>query len=142
MMKLQSDFLDQVEIFSNRLLKRKDDLKIIVEAFNKSDQPNNVEDFFFTGKYINGLFRVLKNSGNIPKVENVDQIKKDLSENIEKLISQLKRITLRMNDEEKKQIEFSYFELTQNTLHSLQELAEDLDSAKKYLNYLKRIQPK
>lgn len=141
-MKLQSDFLDQVEIFSNRLLKRKDDLKIIVEAFNKSDQPNKVEDFFFTGKYINGLFRVLKNSGNIPKVENVDQIKKDLSENIEKIISQLKRITLRMNDEEKKQIEFSYFELTQNTLHSLQELAEDLDSAKKYLNYLKRIQPK
>ncbi len=137
-MKLQSDFLDQVEIFSNRLLKRKDHLKIIIEAFDKSDQSNNVEDFFFTGKYINGLFRVLKNSENLPKVENVDQIKKDLSENIEKIIFQLKKIIFQMNDGEKKQIEINYLELTQNTFHNLQELAEDLDSAKKYLNYLKR----
>lgn len=137
-MKLQSDFLDQVEIFSNRLLKRKDHLIIIIEAFDKSDQSNNVEDFFFTGKYINGLFRVLKNSENLPKVENVDQIKKDLSENIEKIIFQLKKIIFQMNDGEKKQIEINYLELTQNTFHNLQELAEDLDSAKKYLNYLKR----
>ncbi len=135
---LQSDFLDQIEIFSNRLLKRKDHLKMIIEAFDKSDQFNNIEDFFFTGKYVNGLFRVIKNSENIPKVEKIDHIKKDLSENIEKIISQLKKVIFQMNDGEKKQIEFNYLELNQNTLNNLQELAEDLDSAKKYLNYLKR----
>ena len=87
---------------------------------------------------MNGLFRVLRNSANIPEVENVDQIKKDLSENMEKVISQLKEITLATNEMNKKFFEDNYLQLSQTSMQNLQQLVEDLDIIKKYLNHLKR----
>jgi hypothetical protein len=135
---LQKDLLDEVEKFTNESLHRKEDLSIIIDSYN---QDNNVEDFenlSFIGKYVNGLFKVLNSSVKIPEVQSVEHIKKDLSENMEKVISYLKEITLMMNDDSKMKFENSYFKLSQNSLQNLQQLAEDLDNIKKYLNHLKR----
>ena len=84
------------------------------------------------------MFKVLANSTKIPEVENVDHIKKDLSENMGKVISQLKEITFYMNEKNKMLIEENYLKLSQSSLQNLQQLVEDLDSIKKYLNFLKR----
>ena len=138
MKNLPTNFLDDVEKFSHQSLKRKNDLSILVKAYDENGKLEDFENLSFTGKYINGLFTVLKNSVNIPEVENVDQIKKDLSENMEKVTSALKEITFKMSDDEKKIIEESYLNLNQNSLQNLQQLVEDLDHIKKYLNYLKR----
>lgn len=138
MNKLQSTFLKEVEKFTGKLFNRKDDLKIIIEAFNHNEKIEDFEKLTFTGKYVNGLFRVLNNSIKIPEVESVDHIKKDLSENMEKVILQLKEITFKMNAEDKKKIEDNYLQLSQNSLLNFQQLVEDLDTIKKYLNHLKR----
>lgn len=138
MNKVHPDFLDDVEKFSGKSLNKKKDLSIILEVIDTDEKFKDFENLCFTGKYVNGLFRVLRNSANIPEVENVDQIKKDLSENMEKVISQLKEITLTTNEMNKKFFEQNYFQLSQTSMQNLQQLVEDLDIIKKYLNHLKR----
>ena len=138
MNKPQSTFFAEVENLTGKLFNRKDDLKIIFEAFNRDNKIEDFEKLTFTGKYVNGLFRVLRNSDKIPEVESVDHIKKDLSENMEKVISQLREITFKMNEDDRKKIEDAYLQLSQNSLQNLQLLVEDLDYIKKYLNHLKR----
>ena len=138
MNKLPPNFLDEVEKFSGKSLNKKDDLMLVLETCNSNEKLNEFEDLSFTGKYVNGLFRVLQNSVKIPEVENIDQIKKDLSENMEKVISQLKEITSYMNAKNKMFIEENYLKLTQDSLQNLKQLVEDLDIIKKYLNFLKR----
>ena len=136
--KFPPNFLNEVEKFSGKLLHKKNDLTVILDVFKVNEKFKEFEDLSFTGKYVNGLFRVLKNSIKIPEVENADQIKKDLSENMEKVISQLKEITFSMNEKNKKHFDENYFQLSQNSIQNLQKLVEDLDIIKKYLNHLKR----
>jgi len=138
MNKLPQNFLDDVEKFSGKSLNKKDDLMLVFEACNSNEKFNEFENLSFTGKYVNGLFRVLQNSVKIPEVENIDQIKKDLSENMEKVISQLKEITSYMIEKNKMLFEENYLQLSQSSLQNLQQFVEDLDIIKKYLNFLKR----
>jgi hypothetical protein len=138
MIRLHPNFLDDVEKFSGKSLNKKDDLVDIIETYKSSKKFEEFENLSFTGKYVNGLFKVLANSTKIPEVENVDHIKKDLSENMEKVNSQLKEITSSMNEKNKMLIEENYLKLTQDSLQNLKQLVEDLDSIKKYLNFLKR----
>jgi len=138
MNKFSPSFLDDVEKFSSKSLNKKKDLSIILEAIDTDEMFKDFENMCFTGKYVNGLFKVLRNSVNIPEVENVDQIKKDLSENMEKVISQLKEITSYMIEKNKMLFEENYLQLSQSSLQNLQQFVEDLDIIKKYLNFLKR----
>ncbi len=138
MLKPPPNILDDVERVSGTSLNKKNDLLIILEAINTGEKFEDFEKLSFTGKYVNGLFRVLANSTKIPEVENVDHIKKDLSENMEKVISQLKGIALIMNEKNKILIEENYLQLSQDSLQNLRLLVEDLDIIKKYLNHLKR----
>ena len=138
MIKLNPNFLEDVEKFSGKSLNKKVDLADIIEAYKSSKKFEDFESLSFTGKYVNGLFKVLANSTKIPEVENVDHIKKDLSENMEKVISQLKEITSYMNEKNKMFIEENYLQLSQSSLQNLRQLVEDLDTIKKYLNFLKR----
>lgn len=136
---LQKDLLNEVEKFSGKSLNQKEDISIIIGACNQSNKVEAFESLSFTGKYINGLFRVLKSSVKIPEVQSVEHVKKDLSENMEKIISQIKEITPHMSDENKKKIDFNYLELSQHSMQNLKRLVEDLDNIKKYLNHLKRV---
>ena len=138
MNKVHPDFLDDVEKFYGKSLNKKNDLSIILEVIDTDEKFKDFENLCFTGKYVNGLFRVLRNSVNIPEVESVDQIKKDLSENMENVISQLREITLTTNEMNKKFFEDNYLQLSQTSMQNLKLLVEDLDTVKKYLNFLKR----
>lgn len=138
MNKLPPNFLDEVEKFSGKSLNKKDDLADIIETYKSFKNFEDFENLSFTGKYVNGLFKVLANSTKIPEVENVDHIKKDLSENMEKVISQLKEITSYMIEKNKMLFEENYLQLSQSSLQNLQQFVEDLDIIKKYLNFLKR----
>ena len=135
---MHTNFLDNVEEFSGKSLNKKSDLDILIRLCDTEEKVKNFENLSFTGKYVNGLFKVLQNSSKNPEVENVDQIKKDFAENMEKVISQLKDITSETNDADKQIFEENYFKLSQTTMQNLQQLVEDLDSIKKYLNYKKR----
>lgn len=135
---LENNFLDQVEKFVEKKLHRKKDLYLIIEKHFQNKGIDEFEDFTFTGKYVNGLFRVLQSSGNVTDFQNLDQVKKDLNDNVEKVTSRLREITLILNKNDKAMIDRNYLELTKESFQNIRQLAEDLDHIKKYLNYLKR----
>lgn len=138
MLDLPENLLNDTEEYLKLPLNRKPDLILIIKAYKLNENFSGFENLCFNGKYLNGLFRVLKSSSNLAEVKSVDHIKKDISENIEKIISQLREIHLKLNEEEKAILQEKYLQLSQNSLQNLQALVEDLDSVKKYLNFLKR----
>jgi tRNA uridine 5-carbamoylmethylation protein Kti12 len=131
-------FLDDVEKFTSKSFHQKDDLMNIIDSFNRTSSFKDFENFAFLGKYVNGLFRVIQSSGKVTEFQNLEQVKKDLGENIEKVISSLKEITLKLNEEHKIKLEKKYLELSKESIQNIQHLVEDLDDIKKYLNFIKR----
>lgn len=135
---LNNNFLEDVEKFVGKKLNRKDDIEILIENYFKDKDLKRFDDFAFLGKYVNGLFRVVKSSGKITEFQNLEQVKKDLGDNVEKVTSRLREITFSLNDEFKINIEKNYFELSKESFQNIQHLVEDLDHIKKYLNFFKR----
>ena len=132
------NILNAAEEFTDSQLIKKDDLQQLINECNQNNRTGLFEELCFTGKYVNGLLRVIKTGSNNPEVKSVEHIKKDLSDNMEKVISQLREITLNSSDEIKNEFDKKYFNLNSETFKNLSELAADLDTLKKYLNHLKR----
>lgn len=138
MLHYDKNTLDSAEEFTNAVMMHKADLAIVINESNKNNRVDLFEELCFTGKYVNGLLRVMKTGNSNPEVKSLDHVKKDLSENMEKVISQLKEITLNSSAEVKEEFEKKYFNLSPDTFRNLSELVSDLDTLKKYLNHLKR----
>jgi len=135
---INENILYDVEIFADSLLKRKTDLQIIV---NESLQNNFIADFeelTFTGKYVQGLKRVLQKSADFQEIDNLDHVKKDLTETMKKVIGDIRELLIHSPETNKKYFEDTYLSLTPNCFQNLNELLEDLEWVKKYLNYNKR----
>lgn len=130
--------LNTAEEFTNSIMVHKDDLLSIINEANKNNKAELFEELCFTGKYVNGLMRVMKTGSSNSEVKSLDHVKKDLSDNMEKVISQLKEITLNSSVEVKNEFEKKYFNLSPETFKNLSELVSDLDTLKKYINHLKR----
>ncbi|MCZ7610692.1 MAG: hypothetical protein M5U17_11065 [Ignavibacterium sp.] len=135
---LSKELLDQVEHFSDKKLIKKNDITLLLENYFNNQKVKEFEDFIFTGKYINGLFNVLQTAGSISDFQNLEQVKRDLNNNIEKVTSLIKEITLSMNDKNKTSIEKDYLSTTKESFFNIKQLVEDLDLIKKYVNFLKR----
>ena len=138
MKEISENLINETEEFLKRSLKKKDDLRIILNSFMQKNKFEDFEKFTFDGKYLNGLFRVLRDSPNLSEVKSVDHIKKDISETIEKMISKISEVADSLGGNEKAALKKNYLELSQDSLKNLQTLSEDLDDIKKYLNYIKR----
>lgn len=135
---LKNNFLDEVERFVNKNLNRKEDIELLIGNYFGEKDLKEFEDFAFLGKYVNGLFRVIKSGGKLAEFPNIEQVKKDLGENIEKVISRLGEITLTFKDDTRIKFEESYLKISNQSFNNIQLLTEDLDQIKKYLNFLKR----
>ena len=132
------NFVAEINNFSNNKLKRKDDLKIIIEICSKNEKSQLLEDLSFTSKYIRGLERVLKKGSMNPDISNLEQIKQDYMNNINKSVEQLKEIISMTDPNIKNYFEETYLKLTQTGFKNLGELHEDLEWTKMYLNNQKR----
>lgn len=137
MLFLTEKLLDKTERFLNRPLSNKSHLALIIKAYSLKSDFTEFEDLCFTGKYLNGLFKVLEKSVDIPEVKNVDHIKSEISENVKKIMESISRINSALNEEEGSTISKKYLQLTQNSVQNLKSLAEDFDDIKKYLNHIK-----
>lgn len=133
------NFLTGVEDYTGIVLLRKDDIHRLIEVVVVEDKEEEFEQLTFTAKYVCGMMRVVKNAPGIPEVSSIDQIKSDLNENIKKGIEQLKEIIASGNEDEKDYFEKTYFTLTKQNFNNLTQLFSDLESVKKYINYLKRL---
>lgn len=133
-----SDFVDEVEKFLKRFLHRKAEMIAIYDASIDSNQMNIFRELCFTAKYIVGMMRVLQEGGNNPQLSNLEDIKKDFAANVNKAIGQIRQIIAGADESQKKYFEEEFFLRSHAGLTNLNELLADLESAKLYLNYLKR----
>ena len=132
------EFVDDVEKFSHSKLKRKIELLRIYEEALKFNNEKEFEDLAFTAKYVLGLLRVVKSGTVNPDVQNIEQIKKDFSDNMKKSVDQIRKIIIFAGDDIKQHFESTYFELTQESFINMNELLADLEWAKMHLNEIKR----
>jgi len=133
-----SDFFNEIEKFSKQTLHRKAEMIAIYETSVNSNQLGIFRDLCFTAKYLVGMMRVLQEGGNNPQVSNLDNVKKDFSANLTKAIEQIRQIIVGADESQKKYFEDEFFVRSHAGLTNLNELLADLESAKLYLNYLKR----
>jgi hypothetical protein len=133
-----SEFVNEVEKFSKSRLKRKAELiRIYEEAVNNNNE-KLFEDLAFTAKYVQGLLRIVKTGSANSEINNLDQIKKDFSDNMNKVILKIKEIIAGADEGMKTHFELTYFELSQQGFINISELLSDLEWAKIYLNDRKR----
>lgn len=133
------NFLDEVEKFTESSLQSKADLKKLINIVVDAKKEKQFENLTFTSKYICGLMRVMKNAPGVPEVSSIEHVKNDLSGNINKAVDQLKEILEESDKAEKNYFENTYTQLSSENFNNLQRLFSDLESVKKYLNYLKRL---
>lgn len=132
------NLIEEVEKFSDHKLKRKDDLKTLYEISSANGKLKKFEDLSFTAKYILGLQRVLKQGVMNPEIGNLEKIKQDYSENLKKVIDQIKEFVNLLHNDTTEHFNKTYIELSHHSLNNLIELLEDLEWTKKYLNSQKR----
>lgn len=135
---INENILNDVENFSDSLLKRRADLQIIIDESLQNNYEAEFKELTFTGKYVQGLKRVLQKGADFQEIENLDHVKKDLTENMEKVIGDIRALLIHSSETNKKYFEDSYLSLTPNCFQNLNDLLEDLELVKKYLNYQKR----
>jgi hypothetical protein len=133
-----ADFVEEVEKFSGSILNKKAELIRIYEESIKSGKEKIFEDLTFTAKYLRGLMRVLQKGTNNPDVQSLDQIKKDFSDNVKKIIKQLKEITAGSDEQLQKHFKDNYYQMSQESLININEFLADLEWTKLYLNDQKR----
>jgi len=132
------NYTEEINDFSEQKLKRRDDLKTLIEICFTNEKPVLLEYLSFTAKYIRGLERVLKKGSMNLEIRNLEQIKQDYLSNINKSVEQLKEIISLANTNEKNYFEETYLKLTQEGFKNLNELLEDLEWTKMYFNDQKR----
>ena len=98
-----ANLVEEINVFSEQKLKRKNDLKILLEMSFKNEKSVLLENLSFTAKYIRGLERVLKKGSMNPEISNIEQIKQDYTNNIKKLIDQISCFKKRENIRKKNQ---------------------------------------
>jgi len=132
------NLLKETEKFSNVTLNRKADLQLILENCIANNLFKEFEDLAFTGKYIEGLKRVLSKGADFNEIDNLDYVRKDLTVNMERILEEI-RLTLSGSDSATiNHFENNYLSLTPDNFKRLNELLGDLEQVKKYLNFLKR----
>jgi len=132
-------FLKEVEEYTGSLLLKKDDIGKLIEVVVAEKKEEEFEKLTFTAKYICGMMRVVKNAPGRPEVNSIDHVKNDLNENMKKGIDQLKEIIAFSNEDVNDYFEKTYFTLTTQNFSNLTQIFSDLESVKKYINYLKRL---
>lgn len=135
---INKSFLEDVEEFTGNLLSRKDDVHKLISVAIANKREEEFEKLTFTAKYICGMFRVVKKAPGIPEVTSFENIQKDLSENLNKGMEQLKALVALSSNSEQNYFENNYFALTKENFRNLSQLFSDLEAVKKYLNHLKR----
>ncbi len=134
---INKNLLDEVEKYSNSVLQKRADLQIIVDESLQNDFETEFEELTFTGKYIEGLKRILQKGAEITEIESLDYVKKDLTENMKKVVEQIKSIIFKATENTKNHFEETYLKLSPDCFKNLNQLLADLEWVKKYLNYQK-----
>lgn len=133
----EENFLNETEKFNKHSLNKKDDVQQLISAAVKLKKEDEFKELIFTAKYLKGLLRILNKAPSIPEVQSVEYIQADITENMKKIMDQLRSLLSGTESGVKDFFEKNYFSPNKNSLSNLNLLLADLESVKKYLNYLK-----
>ena len=138
--KLESldEFYDGLVNFSRGKVKNEDDIKRLIELAIKENKLNDLEEIAFSAKFTKGLLRIIQNRENTIEDEYFEKIKKEYSENIQKVKIGLEELINHGSDFIKNIFNEKYFLLTHESLANLNNLCGDLEWVKMYLNDIKR----
>lgn len=138
--KLESldEFYDGLVNFSRGKIQNEDDIKRLIELALKEEKLNDLEEIAFSAKFTKGLLRIIQNRENTIEDEYFEKIKKEYSENIQKVKIGLEELINHGSDFIKNIFNEKYFLLTHESLANLNNLCGDLEWVKMYLNDIKR----
>ena len=138
--KLESldEFYDGLVNFSRGKIQNEDDIKRLIELALKEEKLNDLEEIAFSAKFTKGLLRIIHNRENTIENEYFEKIKKEYSENIQKVKIGLEELINHGSDFIKNIFNEKYFLLTHESLANLNNLCGDLEWVKMYLNDIKR----
>lgn len=130
--------LKEVEDFSKISLPNKENLLLVFTEGLKAENLKSFNNLIFTAKYVQGLKRVLGKGASLPDVNNLEDIKKDLSENLISVMEILKEFNTSMPEDKREGFQNKYLNMNHECLTNLNNLLECLEWTKIYLNDLKR----
>jgi DNA-binding protein YbaB len=133
--------IEELDVYSGNQLKRKEDLSTLIHLGYSNNQNEIIEELSFTSKYVQGLLRILNRASGSAEFQNIDQIKIDLSRNMEKVKDLIEQLLVYADDSAKRYFRENYLQLSQNSMFNLTELMNDFEWTKKYLNRVKRANP-
>jgi hypothetical protein len=134
------NFLNNTQRFNKHPLNKKDDVQLLITIVVKFKREKQFNELIFTAKYLKGLLRIVNKAPCIPEVESIDHIKSDISENMKKVVEQLRNLISGTEANAINLFEKNYLSLDQKNFSNLNLLLDDLESLKKYLNHLKHSQ--
>lgn len=132
------ELVKRVDEFSNFQLQKRDDLQRLFTISIDGNNGKLFEETIFTAKYVLGLMRVLKKGSAIPEVESLEHVKKDLTENMEKISGQIRGLISTASEIDKNYFEENFLKMNAVSFQNLNQLLSDLEWTKKYFNDLKR----
>ena len=115
---------------------RKADLQLLLDECIDKNFETEFEELAFTGKYVQGLKRVLEKGVEFNEIDSLDYVKKELADNLEKVSELIRKILHSSSGTTKKLFEETYLTLTQNCYKNLNELLSDLELVKRELGKL------
>ncbi|MBA4252197.1 MAG: hypothetical protein C0425_11755 [Chlorobiaceae bacterium] len=127
-----------IEAYSNNKLESRANLQKILEIFFNKAEEGLLDEMTFTAKHIRGLVKVLGEASTKSEIQNIEQIKSDLSANIEKFREQIKNLISNESEEEKKFYEKNFLSFDEESFKNMQNLWSDLTWTKLFLNELRR----
>jgi len=131
-------FLEDVENFSGKKLQHKSELAQLCAASGFPAVSDSFSSILFTAKYIQGLMRVIEQAAKNPEIHNLQQIKQDLTVNLEKFTGDLKSFLQNESEQIQGEFENKFLSLTGESFLQLRNLLSDLEWVKMYLNHLNR----
>lgn len=132
------EFYNGLINFSRGKILNEEDIQRLLEITFKEDKLKELDDVSFSAKFTKGLLRIIQNRDNNIEDEYFEKVKKEYSENIQKVKSGLEDLIKNSSDFLKGIYEEKYFQLTHESLANLNNLCSDLEWVKMYLNDQKR----
>lgn len=125
---------------SSRILLFREEMRFLLEHSFTTHQMEQLHAITFTAKYINGMKRVINSAANNPEIKNTDEIKKDLSLQMGKVIEQIRTLIEQAPDAMKVHLTQNFLEMTPQAFINLSNLLSDLEQLKIYFNRLREAQ--
>jgi hypothetical protein len=128
------EFVANFLLFAGGKLKAKEDVVKLIEFCFAGNMEEELKQFAFTSKYLNGLIRVSnKPVGN--QITNIETIRGEISTNAEKAALQLSSLVSRA--EFRDEFIEKYLSLSQTAVESFMGVISDFEWFKMYLNEIK-----